>query len=98
MRSIIVSIINEIRDLIIQELLKMLMKVLSPIIAVLTASIVREQIEAYTDIIDDIIRNCPRIWFSMGNQYSDTKLDTVDYADIDTSVTKGGESPQLNNC
>lgn len=98
MRSIIVSIINEIRDLIIQELLKMLLKVLSPIIAVLTASIVREQIEAYTEVIDDIIRNCPRIWFSMGNQYSDTKLDTVDYADIDTSVTKGGESPQLNNC
>lgn len=98
MRSIIVSIINEIRDLIIQELLKMLMKILSPIIAVLTASIVREQIEAYTEIIDDIIRNCPRIWFSMGNQYSDTKLDTVDYADIDTSVTNGGESPQLNNC
>lgn len=98
MRTIIVAIIKEVRDLIIQELLKMLMKILSPIIAVLTASIVREQIEAYTEVIDDIIRNCPRIWFSMGNQYSDTKLDTVDYADIDTSVTKGGESPQLNNC
>ena len=99
MRQIIVSIIKEIRDLVIQELTKLLLKILSPIVATLSAAIVREQLEAYTEIIDDIIRNCPRIWFSLGGyQYSDTKLDTVDYADIDTSITKGADSPQLKNC
>ena len=99
MRDIIVAIIKEIRDLIIQELLKLLLKVLSPIIAVLLSSLVREQLEAYAEAIDEIIRNCPRIWFSFGrNENSETKLDVVDYADIDTSETKVGDSPQLKNC
>lgn len=98
MRSIIASIIKEVRDLIIQELMKLVLKQLSPIIAVLTSAIAREQIEAYTEVIDEIIRNCPRIWFSLGYQYSDTKLDTVDYADIDTNTNKVGETPLINNC
>jgi hypothetical protein len=98
MESAIVSIVKEVRDLIIQELLKLVMKALSPIVATLTSAIVREQIEAYTDIINDIIRNCPHIWFSFGSQDSETKLDTIDYADIDTSVTKEGLAPQLNIC
>ena len=99
MRSVIVSIIKEVRDLILQELTKLLLKTLSPIVAVLSASIVREQIEAYTEAIDDIIRNCPTIWFKFGNNvYSDTKLDTVDYADIDTSETNGDESPKISKC
>jgi len=98
MRSIIIAVIKEIRDLILQELLKLLLKVLSPIISVLTDAIVREQLESYADVINDIIRNCPTIWFNFGNRYMNTKLDTVDYADIDTSETKRGEKPQLNNC
>lgn len=100
MREIISSIIREIRDLIVQELLKMVLKVLSPIIATLTTAILREQIENYTEAIDDIIRNCSIIWFRMGNSQdnSDSKLDTVDYADIDTSTTKEGQSPQTKKC
>jgi phage-related protein len=100
MREIISSIIREIRDLIVQELLKMVLKVLSPIIATLTTAILREQIENYTEAIDEIIRNCASIWFRMGNSQdnSDSKLDIVDYADIDTSTTKEGQSPQLKNC
>lgn len=98
MKSIIVSIIKEVRDLIIQELTKLVLKLLSPIVSVLISSIAREQIENYTEAIDDIIRNCPRIWFKLGTDYSDTKLDTVDYADIIVKETKEGESPKLNNC
>ena len=98
MKSIIISIIKEVRDLIIQELTKLVSKLLSPIVSVLISSIAREQIENYTEAIDDIIRNCPRIWFKLGTDYSDTKLDTVDYADIIVKETKEGESPKLNNC
>ena len=97
MRSIIISIINEVRDLILQELLKMLMEMLQPIIEMLTSIIAREQIEDYVDAINELIRNCPIIWFKFGNQLLDTKLDTVDYADIDTSHIKPGEVPN-NNC
>ena len=98
LRVIIVAIIKEIRDLVIQELLKLVLKVLEPIIQTITAILLREQLESYADAILEIIRNCPFIWFRFGNQYQDTKLDTVDYADIDVSNTKEGEQPSTNNC
>jgi hypothetical protein len=98
LRSIIVAIIKEIRDLVIQELLKLVLKVLEPIIQTIAAILLREQLESYADAILEIVRNCPFIWFRFGNQDQDTKLDTVDYADIDVSHTKEGEQPSTNNC
>lgn len=98
LRVIIVAIIKEIRDMVIQELLKLVLKVLEPIIQTIAALLLREQLESYADAILEIIRNCPFIWFRFGNQYQDTKLDTVDYADIDVSHTKEGEQPSTNNC
>jgi hypothetical protein len=59
--------------------------------------LLREQIENYTYAINDIIRNCPAIWFKFGNQDQETKLDTVDYADIDVSSTRADDKP-INNC
>ena len=97
MRSIILAIVEEIRDLIVQELMKLVLKYLEPIIQMLTDIMLREQVEAYTDAIMEILRNCPFFWFSFGNRDLETKLDTVDYADIDTSmITK--DKPNLNNC
>ena len=98
LRSIIVSIIKEIRDMVIQELLKLVLKALEPIIQMLASILLREQLENYADAILEIVRNYPFIWFSFGNTYQDTKLDTVDYADIDVSHTKEGEQPSTNNC
>lgn len=97
MSSIITSIIKEVRDLIVQELLKFLLKQLEPIIQLLGSILIREQLEAYADIIQDIIRNCPFIWWSLKNRYADTTLDTVDYADIDASETTE-DAPLSNNC
>jgi hypothetical protein len=57
----------------------------------------REQVEAYVDAINEILRNCPFLWFSFGNTYQETKLDTVDYADIDVSKTIT-DKPDSNNC
>jgi hypothetical protein len=96
MRSIIIAIVNEIRDLIVQELLKLVLKYLEPIIQMLTSIILREQVEAYVDAINEILRNCPSIWFGLGNKFEDTKLDTVDYADID--VSHRVEDKPLNQC
>jgi len=98
LRVIIVAIIKEIRDMVIQELLKLVLKVLEPIIQTIAALLLREQLESYADAILEIIRNCPFIWFRFGNQYQDTKLDTVDYADIEVSHNKEGEQPSTNNC
>ena len=98
LRSIIVAIVKEIRDMVIQELLKLVLKALEPIIQMLGSILLREQLENYSDAILEIVRNCPFIWFSFGNRYEDTKLDTIDYADIDASYTKEGEQPSTNNC
>ena len=98
LRVIIVAIIKEIRDMVIQELLKLVLKVLEPIIQTIAALLLREQLESYADAILEIIRNYPFIWFRFSNKYEDTKLDTVDYADIDVSHNKEGEQPSTNNC
>ena len=97
MSNIIVGLVREVRDLVIQELLKFVLKQLEPLIQALESIIVREQIENYTELINDIIRNCPTVWFSFGNVNQETKLDTVDYADIDVSSLKKDITPN-NNC
>ena len=100
MLSMISSIVQEIVDLVIQELLKLLLEVLNPIVETLGNLLLREQIESYADVIQDIIRNCPIIWFNIfgKNQYEDSALDTVDYADIDTTQTGTTEAPLSTNC
>ena len=98
LRAIIVAIVKEIRDMVIQELLKLVLKALEPIIQMLASILLREQLENYADAILEIIRNCPFIWFRFSNKYEDSKLDTVDYADIDTSHNKEGEQPSTNKC
>ena len=94
LESVIISVINEIRDLILQELLKLLNKVLSPLIAMFTAMVINEQVEGYVSAIRSMLEDCPILWFRFGNEYENTKLDTVDYADIDTSQIMPGEKPE----
>ena len=97
MEGVIISLIKEIRDLVIQELLKFVLKQLEPLKEMIESILLREQIENYTSAINEIIRNCPVIWFSFGNQDLETKLDTVDYADIDVSSTRADDKP-TNKC
>lgn len=97
MQGLIIALIREVRDLVIQELLKFVLKQLEPLKEMIESIILREQIENYTEAINDIIRNCPVIWFTFGNQNQETKLDTVDYADIDVSSNKADDKP-TNNC
>ena len=44
------------------------------------------------------MRNCPPILFRFGNQYQNTTLDAVDYADIDLNETNEGDRPSTNEC
>ena len=92
LRAIIVAIVKEIRDMVIQELSKLVLNTLEPIIQMIASILLREQFDNYSDAILEIIRNC------FSNKYEDSKLDTVDYADIDTSHNKKGEQPSTNKC
>jgi hypothetical protein len=98
MEMVITSVVNEIVNLLLQELLKLLMDLLKPIKETLESVILRERLQDYADLLNDIVTNCPIIWFKFGNQLLETKLDTVDYADIDTSVDIPGEKPTTNKC
>lgn len=98
MRGVINAMVKELRDLLIQELLKLLMKQLQPIIELLGSVLIRERLEDYAEVLENIIKNCPVVWFRLGNQNQETMLDTVDYADIDRSITRAGDQPKINNC
>ena len=93
MRVIIIGIVNEVRDFVLQELLKLLMSQLDPLKEFVHSLVAREQVQNYVDAINRLIKDCPTIWFKFGNQYLDTSIANVDYADIDLSKNKGGETP-----
>lgn len=97
MEKVIVSIVKEVVDLMVQELLKFTIKQLKPILETMSAAIASERIQGYADLISDIIKNCPVIWFSLNSTNTNTVLDTVDYADIDTTEVIR-ESTSTNNC
>ena len=98
MRQIITSLVKEVRDLVVQELLKLVMEQLEPIIQMMSSALVLEQMNDYADIINDIIKNCPSIWFKFKNKLQDTTLDNVDYADIDVPTEEEKDKPNTNNC
>lgn len=97
-RQIITSLVKEVRDLVVQELLKLVMEQLEPIIQMMSSALVLEQMNDYADIINDIIKNCPSIWFKFKNKLQDTTLDSVDYADIDVPTEEEKDKPNTNNC
>ena len=97
-RQIITSLVKEVRDLVVQELLKLVMEQLEPIIQMMSSALVLEQMNDYADIINDIIKNCPSIWFKFKNKLQDTTLDNVDYADIDVPTEEEKDKPNINNC
>ena len=97
MESIIIALVKEIRDLILQQLLQLLMTALQPLIDMLTTMVISEQVESYVSALRSLIEDCPFIWWKFGNKDLETKLDTVDYADIDVSTTTQNEQPK-NKC
>lgn len=100
MRSIIVSIIKEVKDLVMQELLKLIFEKLQPIKELLEQLLMTEVLEQYRTLINDLMVNCPYLWFKLfsGGNNIDTQLDNVDYADIDISSSPNGEQPSTNKC
>lgn len=104
LKSIISAVVREIRDMVIQELLKLIMKELGPIIELISSMLIKEQLDSYSDAILEIIRNCAinPMWPNLGSlfrsKYQNTVLDTVDYADIDANNTSNNDQPLINNC
>ena len=98
LHSVITAIVKEIRDLILQELLKLATDILKPIKLSLIAILTKEQLDSYAEAILNIMRYYSPLFFRFGNQYQNTTLDAVDYADIDLNETNEGDRPSTNEC
>jgi hypothetical protein len=71
---------------------------LEPIKLSLIAILTKEQLDSYSDAILNIMRYYSPLFFRFGNQYQNTTLDAVDYADIDLNETNEGDRPSTNEC
>lgn len=89
--GLITSIVIEIRDLILQELMNWAMDILQDLVAKLSSMLVMEKLEYYTRIMTALLKACT---FRMPKRkLLDTQLDYVDYADIDEI-----DQPKTSDC
>ena len=100
MADIIFGTIREIIDMVCVELLNMLLKQLEPLKNLMIDLVANEKAKRYREMIQTIIKNCAFLPFDFsifGNQFDNTVLANVDYADIDRNE-KAIDKPKTNNC
>lgn len=90
--SLIVSIIKNIAEQIITELLAFVMRKIGELLAKLAAMVSLEQLNNYKKLIMKLIEACKISW-DIDKGYLDTTLDSVKYADITET-----ERPQTEDC
>lgn len=98
LQDIIVGIVKEVKDLIIDKLWKLVATRLDPLIKITSDEIVKEQLDSYADVLREIMKYAPYIFHFIGGQRQDTKIDDVDYADIDIPSENNKDTPNTNNC
>ncbi|MBR6515740.1 MAG: hypothetical protein IKT40_02675 [Bacilli bacterium] len=76
--GVITGIVKEIRDLILQEILRWALQILKDMADKLSKLLLEEQISYYTRLMKLLLKAC-----SFKRKLVDTELDVVDYADID---------------
>lgn len=100
MFDVIYGIIKEVIDMICVELLNMLLKQLEPLKNLMIDLVANEKAKRYREMIQTIIKNCDFLPFDFslfGNQFDNTVITNVDYADIDRNE-KAIDKPKTNNC
>lgn len=100
MADIIFGVIKEVVDMVCVELLNMLLKQLEPLKNLMIDLVANEKAKRYREMIQTIIKNCSFLPFDFsvfGNQFDNTVLANVDYADIDRNE-KAIDKPKTNNC
>lgn len=88
--NLIVTIIKEIKDLILNELYNFLMSLLTPLFELFATKISLESIEYYKELITDLIEACSLNWGGSAQSV----IDNVNYADIVPQET----TPEENIC
>lgn len=98
LQDIIVGIVKEVKDLIIDKLWKLVAIRLDPLITITSDEIVKEQLDSYADVLREIMKYAPYVFHFIGGQRQETKIDDVDYADIDIPSENNQDTPNTNNC
>lgn len=98
LQDIIVGIVKEVKDLIIDKIWKLVATRLDPLITITSDEIVKEQLDSYADVLREIMKYAPYVFHFIGGQRQDTKIDDVDYADIDIPSENNQDTPNTNNC
>lgn len=79
--KLITSIVKELRDMILQELLNWVLELLTDLLNKIKDLIIKEQLDYYMKVLRGILRVCS---FKFGKRAAlENKLDEVNYADID---------------
>ena len=101
MFDVIYGIIKEVIDMVCTELLNMLLKQLESLTNLMIELVANEKVKRYRELVQTIINNCAPLAFDIlslfGNQFDNTVITNVDYADIDRKE-KAIDKPKTNNC
>lgn len=101
MFDVIYGIIKEVVDMVCVELLNMLLKQLEPLKNLMIDLVANEKAKRYRELVQTIINNCAPLAFDIlslfGNQFDNTVITNVDYADIDRNEV-AVDKPKTNNC
>ena len=101
MSDIILGVIKEVIDMVCTELLNMLLKQLEPLKNLMIDLVANEKAKRYRELVQTIINNCAPLAFDIlslfGNQFDNTVITNVDYADIDRNEV-AVDKPKTNNC
>ena len=101
MFDVIYGIIKEVIDMVCTELLNMLLKQLESLTNLMIELVANEKAKRYRELIQSIINNCAPLVSDIigmfGNQFDNTVITNIDYADIDRNEV-AIDKPKTNNC
>jgi hypothetical protein len=96
--GVIPSIIIQIKDMINEMLYSWVIEKLTPMLTIFSLRVIAEQIEAYRQLITDMITACAN-FKGFSNKSKNSMLDVVEYVDIDPQKEKLKQTPiSKTNC
>ena len=96
LNNILVSVIKQIKDIILEMIYSFIIEKITPLLTIFSLRLVLEQIEAYRELILNLMEALLKIRINGNNG---TQIDDVRYADIDPLLEEQKKTPiSQNNC
>lgn len=96
LNNILVSVIKQVKDIILELIYSFVIEKLTPLLTLFSLRLVLEQLEAYRELLTNLIEALLKIRINGNNG---TQIDEVRYVDIDPQMEKQKQTPiNTNNC